>query len=172
MKKSTANDYRVDGEFAFLILTTRDPGITIEAIIDVAQLDRVISAGRWYAVLDTRSNGHYYVVHCRTLQRLHRFLIDAQPDMVVDHINHNTLDCRLTNLRECTRSENNANRSGATSLSTSGVKNVNWDSHRQRWRVAITKDGKKHRFGSFASIAEAENVAIKARIEIHGEFAG
>lgn len=172
MSNFTPNDYRIDGDVAYLVLTTRDPNTTIEAIVDASEIDRVVSAGRWYALLDVRSNGHYYVVHCRTLQKLHRFLIDARADMVVDHVNHNTLDCRVANLRECTRSENNANRSGPSSLTTSGIRNVNWDSPRQRWRVAVTKDGKRRRFGSFASLEEAEAAAIKARREVHGDFSG
>jgi len=40
---------------------------------------------------------------------LHRFILDAPEDMQVDHINHNTLDCRKANIRLCTQSQNMAN---------------------------------------------------------------
>jgi hypothetical protein len=40
-----------------------------------------------------------------TTQTLHRFLLNPPPNMVVDFINHNGLDCRLENLRLCTRLE-------------------------------------------------------------------
>lgn len=37
---------------------------------------------------------------------LHRIVMNAPKDMVVDHKNHNTLDCRKRNLRICTQPEN------------------------------------------------------------------
>ncbi len=41
---------------------------------------------------------------------LHRFVMDAQPEQIIDHINHNTLDNQKSNLRFCTSSQNNHNR--------------------------------------------------------------
>ena len=41
---------------------------------------------------------------------LHRFITNASPDMVVDHINGDLLDCRRSNLRVCNPSMNQHNR--------------------------------------------------------------
>lgn len=41
---------------------------------------------------------------------LHRFVMNAQPGTHVDHLNHETLDCRKCNLEEITPLENNNRR--------------------------------------------------------------
>lgn len=46
----------------------------------------------------------------RDVRSLHRFLTSAPKDRVVDHINGNKLDNRLSNLRVCTQQENVLNR--------------------------------------------------------------
>lgn len=56
-------------------------------------------------------HGYYaYVMQYGKKVRLHRYITDCPSDLVVDHINGNTLDNRLKNLRVCTRLENNRNR--------------------------------------------------------------
>lgn len=53
---------------------------------------------KWH-LLDDRyaANGHTY---------LHRLIMNAPKGKVVDHLNHNTLDCRKKNMRVVTQSEN------------------------------------------------------------------
>ena len=77
--------------------------------------------------------GYFYVSNRYSLGKgrrkrrlLHREIIGAPPGMVVDHINHDTLDNRKENLRLCTRSQNGMNRKGPPSNSTSGVRGVSW----------------------------------------------
>jgi hypothetical protein len=49
-------------------------------------------------------NGKRETIH------LHRLVVDAPAGMHVDHKNHDTLDCRKSNLRVCTNAENRRNR--------------------------------------------------------------
>jgi len=55
--------------------------------------------------------------------RLHRAIIKAQPDQIVDHINRDKLDNRKSNLRICASGENRAN-SGLNRNNKAGLKGV------------------------------------------------
>ena len=95
--------------------------------------------------------------------RLHRYIMDCPENMVVDHINHNPLDNRRSNLRICTQQENSMNKSN--------VKGVTWESDRCKWRANICYKGKRINLGRY----ETKEEAIKARKEAEkiyfGEFA-
>lgn len=55
----------------------------------------------------------YANYHCskdKRTKRLHRLIMKTPKELVVDHINHNGLDNRRANLRNCTSSENQKNR--------------------------------------------------------------
>ena len=92
------------------------------------------------------------------------------PDgMLIDHICHTPLCVKVSHLRLATVSENVSYQSGASSASTSGIKNVYRKGN--LWQVQIQKDGALHNFGTYRTVKEAAVVAQQARIEIHGEFA-
>ncbi|WVR22053.1 MAG: HNH endonuclease [Malazfec virus 1] len=82
---------------------------------------------------------------------LHRYLMEAGEEQVVDHINGNTLNNHKNNLRVCTCSENSTNRVSAGKI---GVPNIAWDSGRNKWKINIKIDGKTHS-KRFSSIEEA-----------------
>lgn len=90
--------------------------------------------------------------------------------MFIDHRCHNPACVKVAHLRLASQSENNAHRSGPTSVSRSGIRNVY--PYRNKWRVAVGKGGILHEFGKYSDIDEAAEVAEKARRELFGEFAG
>jgi hypothetical protein len=59
--------------------------------------------------------------------RLHRLVVDAPENMVVDHLNGNRLDNRKSNLRICTQAINAANRKN--------TKGYAWDKSKNKWLV-------------------------------------
>lgn len=93
---------------------------------------------------------------------MHRFLTNCPEGYDVDHINHHVNDNRKSNLRICTRSQNNMNRKG---------KGVCWYKARNKWTASITKDNKKYFLGYYDNYEEALKVRKKAEEEYFKEFA-
>ncbi len=94
-----------------------------------------------------------------TTQMLHRFILNARPDQLVDHINHDTLDNRKANLRIVTCRENSLNRKGLNSNSTTGVNNVSICGTKFRARI-----GRKS-LGLYKNVVEAAKAIKKYKKE-------
>lgn len=91
---------------------------------------------------------------------MHRLIINAPDDMIVDHINHNTLDNRKENLRLCNHSQNNINKKikGFT-LRNNG-----------KYEVSIRLNGKPTYIGRFNSEIEAIEARKMNYDEDHKNF--
>lgn len=92
------------------------------------------------------------------------------PEKEIDFINGIKTDCRMRNLREATRSENEHNKS-LLKNNTSGVKGVCWSKKRNKWQAYCWVNGKNNFLGRFTILAEAERVVRQFREEHLGEFA-
>ena len=101
---------------------------------------------------------------------LHRVLIGAFPGEVVDHINGDTLDNRLRNLRVCTNAENVRN-SRKRAGSGSQFKGVTRIKGTDRWRAQIMVNGQKRNLGSFRDEESAARCYDAKARELHGEYA-
>lgn len=104
------------------------------------------------------SSGYIHITIARQKYRAHRlawlYIHGYFPEYEIDHINRNTSDNRLTNLREVDRQCNLRN-ARIRSDNTSGVKGVSWDRSNNKWEVRITISS-KHRFlGRYELYAEA-----------------
>lgn len=109
-----------------------------------------------------------YAVHCKTF--LHRYLVSPLNGYFVDHINGDSLDNRLHNIRIVTYSENNRNTKSNKNTS-SKYKGVSWLKESKKWRAAINIDGKKISLGCFVSESDAAIAYNEAAKKYHGEFA-
>ncbi|TPF18057.1 HNH endonuclease [Priestia megaterium] len=94
---------------------------------------------------------------------LHRLVMNAEKGKVVDHINHDTLDSRLGNLRYKSFYENLLHRKGANINSTTGVRNVAYDKRQNKYIVQLQVNGKNKIFGKFTDLDEAAKVAEEMR---------
>lgn len=74
--------------------------------------------------------------------------------MLIDHIDHNSLNNKIENLREVTVLENNLNRSKQKN-NKSGCTGVCWSKAKNKWKAKITFKGKTKEIGFFENIEEA-----------------
>ena len=98
------------------------------------------------------------------------FIHNPDNKQFVDHINHNKLDNCLQNLRWCTLSENQHNKS-LHKNNTSGHPGVYWSKQRNKWRVQIRLNGKLIHCGLYNDIDIAVSVRRAKEQEYFGDFA-
>jgi len=91
-----------------------------------------------------------------------------QAGMMIDHINHNRLDNRLSNLRHCTQSQNQMN-SVISSRNTTGFKGVSPAGN--KFRACININGKSVKLGCFVTAELAHRAYSKRAIQEYKEFA-
>lgn len=116
----------------------------------------------------------YYAVRTdnKTMEKiyLHKVIMNSPKDMVVDHINGNSLDNRLENLRICLPSENSKNIRNLQQNKTSEYKGV----HKNvvgSWVAQINNNGIKYYLGSFQNESDAKLAYDKKSLELHKDFA-
>lgn len=127
----------------------------------------------YYAVRKSRKGEgkrHYIWMH-RIIWERHNGPIPK--GMEIDHINRNSLDNRLENLRLCSRSQNLSNMSNQIRKSSlsSKFKGVCYDTNRQRWKAYIKQDGALLNIGRYHSEEEAARAYDAKAREMFGEFA-
>ena len=88
----------------------------------------------------------------------------------IDHIDGNTANNRIENLRPATNTQNQWN-SGLNATNTSGVKGVYWVKRDKKWRAMCRVNGTKHHIGVFCDLSDAKNAIENFRKTNHKEFA-
>jgi hypothetical protein len=107
--------------------------------------------------------GKPYRVH-RLIYLMHHGVIPK----IVDHINRDTTDNRIENLRAATKGENNRNAVQRTP-NTSGVRGV--DYHAGKWRARVNLNGTCVFNARFDTREEAAHAVATARAKYHKSFA-
>lgn len=156
------NDMIIYSNYAEVILCDKNGDEKARAIIDLCDIE-LIGKYKWH-----EQNG-YVKTNDAHAKRLHRFLTNAPEGMVVDHINHNPLDNRRSNLRVCTYRDN-ARNVQISKRNTSGFKGVNYEGNRYRARIR-DEYGKKLSLGCYENAIDAAIAYDKKAIELYGEFA-
>lgn len=155
------------------IITTRGQS----AIVDndyawVAQWkwqDRISQSGKHYARRTTpRPNRRTIQLHVFILE--HHLGRKLKKREQVDHINGDSSDNRLENLRLATNTQNARNR-GKSKHNTSGYKGVFWHKATNKWTAQIGVDRKRIYLGIFDTPELAHRAYCEAAKVYHGEFA-
>lgn len=111
-------------------------------------------------------NNKRYMAHRLAWLHVH----GENPEREVDHKNGVKCDNRIQNLRQATRSQNQANMP-ANTRNKLGVKGVHWNATISKYQATIQKQGQKIHLGVFDSLSEASEAYKRAAHQNYGEFA-
>lgn len=152
------------------ILSPKHGEITTK--IDLDDLDIARKASSW-GVLKRPNNYGFYVAgwlkaeYGRRKVLLHRLLFDEPKGLVIDHINHDTLDNRRSvNLRVCTAAENVQNRSGPIRSNVTRIRGVTWRPDRGVYQAQVGFNKRIIHVGTYTDIREAERAVEKVRRQL------
>lgn len=147
---------RIDINASFIPLTQDQ--VTIVDTEDYGEL--IIN--KWHAQHNAHLDGYYaarreYLGEIEGKEKwacnlMHRKIMDAPKGKVVDHINHNPLDNRKSNLRIVSTRQNLQNQKRKT---TSKYPGVSWAKHAQKWTARINMGEKYQHLGYFEDEREA-----------------
>ncbi len=135
------------------------------ATVDAADYEE-LSKYKWFA---TQVGNNVYAARNekgRTIY-MHRHLMKPPKGMVVDHIDHNGLNNRRSNLRVCTPEENWVNRKPRGGSSQF----VGVQRHKDKWQAGLTYRGEFFYLGLFEDEIEAARARDRKAVEIHGRLA-
>jgi hypothetical protein len=146
-----------------------------DVLIDDEDYDK-IKGYPWWAITHAKLNHTelvYFSYNAGTQGRplLHRYVLGLKPrdGKIVDHINGNTLDCRKSNLRIVTISQNGFNSHRHFNSST-GYKGVDYHKAGRKYRARICFNGKRISLGYYKTAKEAYAAYCEASKKYHGEY--
>ena len=149
----------------------------LNALVDAADF-RELSRAKWFTS-QTRRGGRFYAATDRSPDgasrriTLHRYLLGDPPGVLADHVNNDPLDCRRSNLRPASPSENTANmpkRSRGARVS-SAFKGVARHAPTGHWQAGICRDRRRYYLGVYPREAEAAVAYDRAAVLLFGAFA-
>ena len=155
----------IEGDIAYVELTQGKI-----AIIDTKNVP-LIKNYPWYAWFNKNTNS-WYAAH-KTAKRffwMHRLVLNATKGVFVDHVNHDSLDNRETNLRFCTQSQNHHNQRIRSNNST-GFKGVSFNKQRHGYMALIMVNKKRVELGVFDTAEKAHAAYCEAATRFFEDFA-
>ena len=142
-----------------------------QAIVDTASL-HLICGWNWstYGARNMYAGRGEWISGKCSQVLMHRVIMGAPHGVQVDHINGDTLDNRIANMRLVSGPENSLNRKKYKN-NTSGVKGVYWNSRLSKWHSQIRFRNKRVHLGFHESIEDAEQAYRIASMSMFGDLA-
>ena len=109
-------------------------------------------------------NGKFYLNHRIIFMMFYGYFPE-----IVDHIDNNSLNNNIENLRPATKSQNQHN-ANISKNNKSGIKGIYWNKVSKKWKVQFKLNGKKMYFGEYNNISYAKFVIEAMRYKYHKEF--
>lgn len=117
-----------------------------------------------YAVTRKYEFGSYEYIY------MHRLILNAKNDEVVDHVDRNRLINLKNNLR-ITNNFGNARNASIAKNNTSGITGVTFNKRSSKWIAQITINYQNKRLGSYKNKEDAICARLRAEKQYFGEFA-
>jgi hypothetical protein len=149
----------------------------------VDDVDSDLSRYKWFSL-----SANHDPTYCRAVRKssttrksktvyMHRVILSRSigRDLLfsdqVDHINHNALDNRRSNLRLARRSDNSRNQKKCRKSTSSRYKGVYFDRFSGRWKSQIQSSCTRSHIGRYDTEIDAALAYDKKATELFGEFA-
>lgn len=116
-----------------------------------------------YGRIVIRLHGVLYFAH----QLAWLYVYGDWPDGVIDHINGNPADNRISNLRDIPQSTNMQNRRFPKAVNPLNTLGVSWHKAAGRYRARLTVDRKEIHLGLFDSVEDAHRAYLEAKRKLH-----
>ena len=136
-----------------------------------SKTNRILKPGnhpQGYKLVSLKNNGKWKMF------RVHRLVGNAfldNPDNkpMIDHIDNNTANNNVKNLRWCSQKDNLYNQ-GKRINNTTGFKGVSFHKHINKYIASIRINGKIKHLGYYETAEEASKAYESKAKEIHGDF--
>lgn len=145
----------------------------IKFLVDDSDAE-LISGCTWGAY--RRKDGKCYVQRYawingrQTTELLHRVLLNPGKGVMIDHVNHDTLDNRRSNLRICNNRQNQWNQKKHRD-SKSKYRGICWHRDYEMWMARISGPNGRITIGFFEDEIEAARAYDSFATSLYGEFA-
>jgi len=117
----------------------------------------------------SRSGVNVYAANSKR-QYLHRIVLTAPINTVIDHRNGNGLDNRRSNLRLGNKSQNQSNRRKMPGKA-SRFKGVCYSERRKKWEARVCASYRRYLLGYYDTEEDAARAYDAGAKRVHGEFA-
>ena len=142
-----------------------------QAIIKVKDIEVIVDDHLWHKLNKIKwSIVDEYVIGSGSVGRMHRYVMRAKKDEIVDHINHIKHDNALCNLRIATHTVNSHNKSKSKNA-TSRYYGVSYRKENNSWKSKINKDSVEYNLGYYVNEIDAAKVYNLKAIELYGTYA-
>ncbi len=125
------------------------------------------ASGYYRVCLCKGKKGFDYLIHRLVAQE---FIVNPEGKPNVDHIDHDTKNNFVSNLRWVSQSQNNMNSLKRTNTS-SKFKGVSFNKAKHKWHAYINISGNRTNLGYFHNEKDAAKKYNEAAIELFGEYA-